>query len=136
NDLVELFAVRAESSASRRDVEEQVFDGNLGPWPTSHHLGFGGLAWLWRCKHSVEIVRPPPDIRVFGSGGDAQVGNMADACQGLSSKPISANRGEVFKLCDFGRRVPLTQNGQVFPLPLSSAIVKCSGTAHRPSHLD
>lgn len=39
--------------------------------------------------------------------------NMADACQSLSPEAIRANRGQILKAFEFGRREPLAQDGQV-----------------------
>lgn len=55
----------------------------------------------------------PRTARIRCLRGNGQMGNVANACQCLSSKPIRPDGGKVLKGFELRRSEPFTQDGQV-----------------------
>lgn len=53
----------------------------------------------------------PGTTRLFRPSGDFEVGNMTDTCQGLATKPVGADRSQVFKSLELGSSKSFAQNG-------------------------
>lgn len=115
-NLVIFVRSRAESTASCRDIVEEIFHRNLGAVSARYWAWVWSLARLGRDELASAVDGSPGTGGIFGLGGDSEVGDVTDTCQSLSTEAIGGNGGQVLKLLQLGRCEALTQNRQVFLL--------------------
>ena len=118
DDLVVFVRGRPERTPACGNVVEQILDGDLCSLPSGGRLRVWRLAGLCWNQLAAVVMGAPGAVRVFGLGRDSQVGNVTDACQGLSAEAISGNGLEVLKGLQLGGGEALAQDGEVVSLIL------------------
>lgn len=139
-----LLAGRLESPLTGRDVVKQVFnlgrpseltnqnDGpgldysDLSAATPSRRFRVRALAWLRWSQTTVGVMSSPCTAGINGLRSNGQMGNVADARQRLSSKPIRPNGRKVFKSLELRRSEPFTKDGQIIFLMKSFSKSTCS----------
>ena len=89
---------------------------DLSSWATCRRLWVGALTWLSRGKLAICEVSFPCTARVGCLCRDRKVGDMADASQSFTTKPIGPDGCQVFEGLELGSREPFTENWQIVSL--------------------
>src|SRR4051794_3323877 len=113
NDLVVLVRRRPEGSSTGGNIVEQILNRDLRALPAGNRLGVRRLTGLGRHQLPAVIVGTPGTIRLAGLRGYREMGNVADAGQGLTPKPVGGDGLEVLELLQLRRGETLAQYRQV-----------------------